>query len=673
MLNPKLKIIFFSSMILVFLLIYGSPILVRAQSKPTGNQQIEALKTELAKNPESSELHFELAKKFYNIQQQNDAQRHFLAVLGIDPKHAEAYAYLGHIYLNQNKHQQAITFFQQALKWQPNNQLALTGLKQIQSQQKLISQLQEIRTTIAQEKWTEAQRQLLEIPMQAKKLTEFRRLRQEVAQHFYEQGNLYFRAENWTTAQKFFAQLEELLPDYLDTSQKLQVIAEKLNPQNELTALYRAGNQAFQRQEWSQALRYFEQILKIDKNYRDTRDKWQAAFAARDAASTVVPPDTIEPPPEDTAAIQFNSEPDSEKLMTQSANTINLAEAPSAPRYQKLLGKYYWIIAPLLLVLWLLLRQISKKNKQPRKRKRNQVKPASDKKSEQTSVKTVPEIKSKVPETIASAPPVQKAGSPYKRFELKEELVRFDQVHVFLARDRRLNRQVLIDRIALNSTGSSAKQIITGVQTAANLSHPNIIRVEDVFFKEDVVFIVMEHVPGIALTEMLTGRKPENLLKSIQIIRDCCLALSYAHRHDVFHANLHPFYVKIINEDTIKLGGFELATLRNVQKETTKQLSDLIAYQSPEQLRNGQTDARSDIFSLGIIFYELLTLTNPFQGDSSAAVVFNILEGNPISPRELNPDIPRDLDQLVMKMLAKNRGDRYFNAFDIALELKKYL
>ena len=645
------------------------------------NGQIEALKAELAKNPESLAAHYELARQYYNIQRSNEAQQHFLAVIGIDPQNADAYAYLGHIYLNQNKSSEAIAFFQQALKWQPDNQLALTGLKQIQSRQQLISQLQETQTRIAQEKWNDAYRQLLEIPMQAKKLPEFRELRQQVAQHFYEQGNLYYRSEDWVTAQTFFTQLQELLPDYLDAPQKMQLIEEKLGSQNKLDDLYLSGNQAFQRQNWSEALRYFEKILKIDRTYKDTQRKWQAAFAARDAviAATETSPEESAVPettPESTRTIA-PPQTDSIEFAARSADTLQNAKPPAVPFYRKLSGsKFYWLGLLLVVVFGFLFRQIFRGHDKRVRQKTRPEAASTNGKTEQINTGSVADSAATEPMTL---PPTTKTNQlpalPYKRFELKQQIARFDQVYVFLAKDRRLNRQVLIDRISLNGNGNvNAKQIIAGVQTAANLNHPNIVRVEDVFFQDDVVFIVMEHVPGIPLTEMLTGRKPGDLLKSVQIIRACCLALSYAHRHEVFHANLHPFYVKILSEDTIKLGGFELATFRStLPKENANQFSDFVGYQSPEQLRNGQTDARSDIFSLGIIFYELLTLNNPFQGESNAVVVFNILEGNPIPPREINPDVPQNLNRMVMKMLAKNRGDRYFNAFDIALELKKYL
>jgi tetratricopeptide (TPR) repeat protein len=675
MLKKSLKSIWFR---LILALLAVSFTTQSAPGQPE-NPRVEAMKAALAKNPESAAANFELAKQYYTLQQSNDAQRYFLAVIGLDPQHAEAYAYLGHIFLNQEKFPEAITFFQQALKWQPDNQLALTGLKQIQTHQNLISQLNEVKTRIAQEKWQDAHRQLLEIPMLAKKLPQFRELRQEVAQYFYEQGNLHFRSGDWKTAQSFFSQLLELLPDYLDSTQKLQLIVQNLNSQSELEKHYQSGNRAFQRQNWPEALRLFEKILKLDRNYKDTQQKWQIAFAARDAELAVVAPpaeDSVRPVSELTEIVS-PVESDSIQFRAQTTDTLSSAKPTLLPVYLNILQSYhYWFSLLALFVAGFLFRQFRRKRPARRKRKPQPVAPRVNETSATRSAGALAQpilnenTIQPVPAASGSLP-----ASPYKRFELKQEVARFDPIYVYLAQDRRLNRQVLIDRVELKGKSkNNAKQIIAGVQTAANLNHPHIIRVEDVFFQDEVVFIVMEHVPGISLNELLTGRKPGELLKSIQIIRACCLALSYAHRHDVFHANLHPFYIKIINDETIKLGGFELATFRSLlPKEPTGQLSDFVVYQAPEQLRDGLIDARSDIFSLGIIFYELLTLNNPFQGESNAAVVFNILEGNPISPREINPDIPQKLDRLVMKMLAKNRGDRFFNAVDVALELKKYL
>jgi len=644
------------------------------------NAQLDGLKTEVARHPESAAANFELARQYYNLQQMSEAQRYFLAVIGIEPAHAEAYAYLGHIYLSQSKYAEAITFFQQALKWQPNNQLALTGVKQIQAHQTQVSQLQEVKTRIAQEKWQEACQQLLDISMSARKLPDYRSLRQQVAQYFYEQGNSFFRAGDWKTAQSFFSKLQELLPDYLDSAQKLQTITQKLNSQTELESLYQAGNQAFQRQNWPDALRNFEKIIKIDRSYKDARQKWQLAFAARDAEKATEEP--IEPevnipesaPPE-TTGITSSRQTDSTRFSTQTLDPVIMTK--QAPAWlQKIQSYHYWIGLLSLVIAGFLFRQFRRTRSVPRKRRPHPAVPRVNPKHESESV--TPAVAQPIKTELKPAPVVtdKLPASPYKRFELKREIARFEPIQVFLAHDRRLNRQVLIDRVELDrkNGGRYVKQIISGVQTVANLNHPHIVRVEDVFFQDEVIFIVLEHVSGIALNEMLTTRKPGDLLKSIQIIRACCLALHFAHQHDLFHTSLHPFNIKLINDETIKLGGFELAVFRKVfPKQADGYFSDFLAYQAPEQLREGANDARSDIFSLGIIFYELLTLNHPFQAESNPAVVFNILEGNPAPPRELNPDIPPKLEGVVLKMLAKNRSDRFFNAMDVALELNKYL
>lgn len=659
-------------------------ILVQPGFAQSVNAQLDGLKTEVARHPESASANFELAKQYYNLQQMSEAQRYFLAVIGIEPAQAEAYAYLGHIYLTQSKYAEAITFFQQALKWQPDNQLALTGVKQIQAHQTQVSQLKEVKTRIAQEKWQDACQQLLDISMSARKLAEYRTLRQQVAQYFYEQGNSFFHAGDWQMAQSFFSRLEELLPDYLDSAQKLQAITQKLNSQTELENIYQAGNQAFQRQNWPEALRNFEKIIKIDRGYKDVRQKWQMAFAARDAEKATeeaVTPDSAfrEPAPPETTGITIPQQMDSIRFSSQTVDTVKQAQ-PAPAFLTKLQGYHYWIGLFTLVVAGLLFRKFRRKRPLRRKRRPRPTAPRTNHEAHSADpVRTQPAVPELPPTPLATdALP----ASPYKRFELKREVARFEPIQVFLAHDRRLNRQVLIDRIELNPNNGAqpkngeryTKQIISGIQTAANLNHPHIVRVEDVFFQDEVVFIVLEHVSGIALNEMLRTRKSGNLVKSIQIIHACCLALHFAHQHDVFHTSLHPFNIKLINDETIKLGGFELAVFRKVfPKQASGYFSDFLAYQAPEQLREGMNDARSDIFSLGIIFYELLTLQHPFQAESNAAVVFNILEGNPALPRELNPDIPQKLEGVVLKMLAKNRSDRFFNAMELALELNKYL
>jgi serine/threonine-protein kinase len=189
-----------------------------------------------------------------------------------------------------------------------------------------------------------------------------------------------------------------------------------------------------------------------------------------------------------------------------------------------------------------------------------------------------------------------------------------------------------------------------------------------------VVFIILEYLPNQTLEYYLRTRKSFSVQICVKIIQQLCAALDYAHQQGVIHFDLRPFHVKMLDGEVVKLAGFELARLNHFHQLSGSGVPALSPdYLSPEQIRDGEIDLRTDIFSLGVLFYQMMTGRKPFVGDLASSVIFHILEGNPMQPGAINAGIPAGLDQLILKMLAKEPGDRFFSTQEIAIQLKKYL
>jgi serine/threonine-protein kinase len=209
------------------------------------------------------------------------------------------------------------------------------------------------------------------------------------------------------------------------------------------------------------------------------------------------------------------------------------------------------------------------------------------------------------------------------------------------------------------------ERFLREIRVLANLSHPNIAALHTAFHHEDQLIMVMEYVEGMSLGDRLS--RGVTLEYSFKYVRQVLSALQYAHSQGVIHRDIKPSNIMIANDGQVKLLDFGLALMSTPDPRLTSSGSLLgsVHYISPEQIRGEALDARSDLYAFGVTMYELITGKLPIQGNSFPEIIRGHLQRSPASPSAINPAIPSALSGIVMRLLAKDRSDRFQNATDV--------
>ena len=270
------------------------------------------------------------------------------------------------------------------------------------------------------------------------------------------------------------------------------------------------------------------------------------------------------------------------------------------------------------------------------------------------------------------------------RYELGDTLGRGGMAEVFEGQDLRLNRRVAVKvlRPDLARDPSFQSRFRREAQSAASLNDPNIVAVYDT--GEDVLdgggehvmvpYIVMEYVDGHTLRELMSsGRRllPE---RSLEIMAGVLSALDYSHAHGIIHRDIKPGNVMLTRSGDVKVMDFGIARAVADAQATMTQGNAVMGtaqYLSPEQARGEVVDARSDLYSAGCLFYELLTGRPPFQGESAVSVAYQHVSETPVPPSQVDPAVPPALDPLVLKSLAKDPADRYQSANEFKADVER--
>src|SRR5690348_9267449 len=244
---------------------------------------------------------------------------------------------------------------------------------------------------------------------------------------------------------------------------------------------------------------------------------------------------------------------------------------------------------------------------------------------------------------------------------------------VYLAEDQELGRRVAIK--ILNSRHGNDDQFIERfrreAKNAAALNHPNIVSIYDRGNAEDTYYIAMEFLDGRTLKELIVGRGAAPINVAIEYARLILSALRFAHRHGIVHRDIKPHNVLVDGEGRVKVTDFGIARAGTSQMTETGSIVGTAQYLSPEQAKGGEVDPRSDLYSLGIVLYELLTGKTPFEGETPVEIAMKHLSTAPKPPSKLRPDIPRELDMVVLRALAKNPDDRYQSADEMEADLER--
>lgn len=262
------------------------------------------------------------------------------------------------------------------------------------------------------------------------------------------------------------------------------------------------------------------------------------------------------------------------------------------------------------------------------------------------------------------------------RYELMETIGAGGMAIVIKAHCTLLDRPVAIkilrDQYAANQEFLDRFQ--REARAAARLSHPNIVSIYDVGQENGKQFIVMEYVPGRNLKEYLRAEGPLPPRTVAEIGRQIAAALAHAHQRGIIHRDIKPHNILITPEGQVKVTDFGIARAAAASSLTeTGVVLGSVHYFSPEQARGEPVDARSDIYALGVVLYELLTGKLPFEGDSPIAVALRHLDSDPPSPRTLRPEVPEALEKIILKAMARDPAERYQTAGELQQALKAFL
>lgn len=262
------------------------------------------------------------------------------------------------------------------------------------------------------------------------------------------------------------------------------------------------------------------------------------------------------------------------------------------------------------------------------------------------------------------------------RYELLEVIGTGGMAVVYKARCHRLNRFVAVKilKTDLAQDAEFRRRFHDESQAVAMLSHPNIVAVYDVSHSDDLDYIVMELIDGITLKQYMQKKgTPLNWREALHFITQIVRALSHAHSRGIIHRDIKPHNIMVLRDGSVKVSDFGIARITSAHQSTlTQEALGSVHYISPEQARGSHIDARSDIYSAGVVLYEMITGRLPFEGDSPVAVAIQHINSIPLSPRELNPDIPEALEEITMKAMAPNPDERYLNADAMLADLEEF-
>src|SRR5437588_2023289 len=247
------------------------------------------------------------------------------------------------------------------------------------------------------------------------------------------------------------------------------------------------------------------------------------------------------------------------------------------------------------------------------------------------------------------------------RYEILQEIGRGAKGVVFKGRDPLIGRAVAVKTITSGVAESAdlLERFYREARAAGGLQHPNIVTIYELAESGGAPFIAMEYLEGESL-EKIVARKPAlPIATKLGYVVQACRALDYAHRRGVIHRDVKPANIVVTRDGIVKVVDFGIARLASTSQTQTGTLLGTLAYMSPEQLRGQNADARSDIWALGVVLYELIAYQRPFTGGNHAALLLSILQNEPVSIRQLVPECPIALERVVSKSLRKDDKERY--------------
>ncbi|HXY06684.1 MAG TPA: protein kinase [Terriglobales bacterium] len=259
------------------------------------------------------------------------------------------------------------------------------------------------------------------------------------------------------------------------------------------------------------------------------------------------------------------------------------------------------------------------------------------------------------------------------KYDILEVIGRGGMGVVYKAIDRALGRLVAIKMMTVGSADDPEllKRFYREAQSAGKLQHPNIVTIYDLGDQDGNPYMVMEFLAGESLASMISARRTIPLDQKLHILIQICSALGYAHQRGVVHRDIKPANAMVLKDMTVKIVDFGIARIGNERVTRPGQLMGSIQYMSPEQISASHVDARTDIFSVGVLLYQLLTYALPFDGKDNGAVLLKIIHEPPPPLSAYLSTYPEELDRIVARALAKKREERYATADDLEFDLTR--
>ena len=261
------------------------------------------------------------------------------------------------------------------------------------------------------------------------------------------------------------------------------------------------------------------------------------------------------------------------------------------------------------------------------------------------------------------------------RYEIRELIGEGGMSVVYKAQDRRLNRFVAVKimRDEMASDEEFRRTFCAEAHAVAMLSHPNIVAVYDVSHSDEIEYIVMELVDGITLRQYMDRRGALQWRETLHFTRQIARALSHAHERGIIHRDIKPQNIMMLRDGTVKVEDFGIAALENEVYENNGQAIGSIHYIAPEQARGELPDARSDLYSLGIVMYEMLTAQKPYDGETIGEIAVKHINAAAVPPHELVPDVPPELERITLKAMCADIEERYQSAYELLEDLDNFL
>jgi predicted Ser/Thr protein kinase len=261
------------------------------------------------------------------------------------------------------------------------------------------------------------------------------------------------------------------------------------------------------------------------------------------------------------------------------------------------------------------------------------------------------------------------------RYKIEAELGKGAMGVVYKATDPNIGRTVALKTMRVDVHGIESEEMVkrfhAEARNAGVLNHTNIVTIYDAQELEGTFYIAMEYIQGQTLQELLkVGTAPVE--KVIDITRQVCAGLDYAAARGIVHRDVKPANIMIMPDGTVKIMDFGIAKSAGTGMTSTGQVLGTPNYMSPEQVKGRTLDGRSDLFSMGVVLYEMLTGERPFTGDNVTTIIYKIVNEQPPTPRDLDSTVHAGLSAIVMKALAKNRDERYQKGVDLASDLLHY-